>query len=99
LRREIDLVFSQGKRIEGASLTVIVKRGDKPFPRLAITVPKRLGNSVQRNRWKRLIREAFRVNQDRIPKGVDIIVMPRHLPNRLKMQDISKELLGLICRS
>lgn len=45
--------------------------------RLGITIPKKTGSAVLRNRWKRWIREAFRLQRERIPGGLDIIVRPK----------------------
>jgi ribonuclease P protein component len=48
-----------------------------PYPRLGLSVSKRLGGAVVRNRWKRLLREAFRQVRPQLPVGVDLIVIPR----------------------
>jgi ribonuclease P protein component len=45
--------------------------------RLGVTIPKKTGNAVVRNRWKRWIREAFRTQQVRIPSGFDYVVRPK----------------------
>ena len=45
--------------------------------RLGITIPKKVGCAVTRNRWKRLIRESFRTQQDKIPTGYDYVIRPR----------------------
>jgi len=45
--------------------------------RIGITIPKKTGNAVQRNRWKRLIRESFRVQQAALPVGYEFIVRPK----------------------
>ena len=45
--------------------------------RLGITIPKKTGNAVVRNHWKRLIRESFRTQVAKLPPGVDIIVRPK----------------------
>ena len=45
-----------------------------PAPRLGCTVPKVVGNAVERNRLKRLIREAFRRTRDRLPEGCVLVV-------------------------
>jgi ribonuclease P protein component len=47
------------------------------LPRLGITIPKKTGPAVTRNRWKRWIREAFRTQRERCPRGVDIIIRPK----------------------
>jgi ribonuclease P protein component len=45
--------------------------------RLGVTIPKKTGNAVARNQWKRLIRESFRTQRSTIPDGFDIVVRPK----------------------
>jgi len=47
------------------------------YPRLGISASRRLGGAVVRNRWKRLLREAFRLRRAELPEGIDLIVIPR----------------------
>jgi ribonuclease P protein component len=56
-------------------LTVFAAPNDCEHARLGISVGKSCGNAVVRNRLKRLLREAFRQNQGRIPAGFDYVVM------------------------
>jgi ribonuclease P protein component len=46
-------------------------------PRLGLSVSRKVGGAVVRNRWKRLIREAFRLSREQLPGGIDLIVIPR----------------------
>lgn len=45
--------------------------------RLGLTVPRRVGNAVRRNRIKRLLREAFRLSQHELPGALDVVVVVR----------------------
>lgn len=45
--------------------------------RLGLSVSKKVGNAVVRNRWKRRIREAFRRNRRQLPQSVDLVCIPR----------------------
>jgi len=60
------------------------KSADRPgFTRAALTRlglsvgKKKVGSAVQRNRWKRLLREAFRLQQAKLPTGMDLVAVPQ----------------------
>lgn len=74
--RQFERIFANGRRGGAARFTVLVLENEYPHPRLGVSVPKRFGNAVARNRVKRLIREAFRLTQNQMPH-VDIVCVPR----------------------
>ncbi len=79
LRRQhqFDAVY-RGKHYAGDGVLVIRGiRNDAGRTRLGLSVSKKVGNAVVRNRWKRIIREAFRQQQIEIPQGLDIVVRPK----------------------
>jgi len=74
-----------------------VANGGRPT-RLGLAIGRKVGNAVRRNRIKRLIREAFRLNQHRFPDGLDLIVVVRK-GARLTHETISASLCGLVARA
>ncbi len=71
-------VMDNGRRFSNGVLTLFMARNDCDYSRLGVSVGKSRGNAVVRNRLKRLMREAFRQNQNQIPAGYDYVLMISH---------------------
>ncbi|HEY5260467.1 MAG TPA: ribonuclease P protein component, partial [Rhabdochlamydiaceae bacterium] len=62
-----------------------------PYRLLGVTASKRFGNAVARNRFKRLIREAFRIQQYLLPPGLIINASPRLNDSMPTFQEILED--------
>lgn len=92
-RAEYLSIQSRGARVNTDCLVFVLTRREEgaPLTRLGITASRKIGNAVQRNRAKRLIREAFRDVFGELPAALDIVVIVRRPLGERKLADILGE--------
>lgn len=81
------------RRVVGKHLCFDLRPAAKGQSRLGITASGRFGSSCERNRFKRLVREAFRLHP---PVSFDIHVIPRQLAKGARLSDIASEFERLL---
>ena len=74
---EFQAVYRNGKSKANRCFVMIVKKNDASSNRIGISVSKKVGNSIVRHRLTRLIRESYRLQEDRFQHGLDIVVIAR----------------------
>lgn len=95
LKKQSDFqkLFGRGKRAFSPSLTLVY------FPakelKMGVSVGKRHGKSVQRNRIKRLVREAFRLSREEIKGTYHIVILPK-VRDHYAFQEMKTDLLSMI---
>tara|TARA_R110002111_G_scaffold2705_4_gene17995 strand:+ start:99184 stop:99546 length:363 start_codon:yes stop_codon:yes gene_type:complete len=70
-------IYSARQRAGDQNILVFAVKNRLDQSRLGVSVSRKNGNAVKRARKKRLIREAFRLVQHQLPRGLDLIVVPR----------------------
>jgi len=91
--REFQRVSREGKRLVGKFLCVDCRPA--PQLKLGISAPARYGSSPERNRFKRLIREAFRLSYSVLPP-LELNVIPRQSAKGARCADIVDELVRIL---
>ena len=100
-RSEFLRVQRRGRRLTTRSLIILVHPGPKGTTRIGIATSKKLGNSVVRNRLKRVIREVFRKNRALFPDSSDVVVIPKRVRHEVgynllveELEELSRRVTG-----
>ncbi|HNT57455.1 MAG TPA: ribonuclease P protein component [Syntrophales bacterium] len=92
-RKEFNQAFQTGTRYDSKNFIVFVSQNPLGLRRLGLTVSRKVGKAVKRNRMKRLLREFFRLNKEKMPDSKDILVVVRkRASHRLGYEDVRREL-------
>lgn len=92
-RADFVRVQQQGRRVHTAHFVMLLLRSRMEGLRLGVTVGKRVGCAVQRNRVKRLVREVFRRNKLLFPRDCDVVLVARPGADALDYASVLGELV------
>ncbi len=98
-RKEIDRVFAEGKGCADGLIAVRAVPNGLEFSRIVACVGTKLGNSAERNRVRRTIKEVFRLSKEELPKGLDVVVMPRKRGMGVGAEEARKSLQKLLWKA
>ena len=94
---EFRRVYQKGKSAVGGGLVVYCRRNNRGTNRLGLTASVKLGNAVFRNRARRRLREVYRLNQDKLRQGYDVILVARGRTGSMPWKELNTAFLRL-CR-
>ena len=92
---EFKKVYQFGKSYANKYLVMYIHKNEMNKNRLGISVSKKVGNSVVRHRIARLLRESFRLNDEKFHSGWDMVVVARVGAKGKNYSDIESALLHL----
>ncbi len=94
------MVFQHGKSSANRQFIVykLPKEGQRSF-RVGISVSKKIGNAVTRNRVKRLIREAVASLEDAIQAELDLVVIARQGTEEMSFESLRSSLVHVMKRA
>lgn len=92
---EFRRVYSKGNYSAGRHMVLYSLSNNSAINRLGITASKKIGNSVSRNRVRRLIKESYRLQGDTFKRGHDIVFVARIADKNTGLAEISREMEAL----
>ncbi len=90
--RDFLYLYKKGKFFAGRIMVVHCKPNNSKINRLGVSVSKKVGNSVRRNRVRRLIKENYRLMEESIIPGNNIIIVYRNLKEIPECAAFKKEM-------
>lgn len=91
---EFDRVYRQGTAYRGKLFSVHAFPNDLGNPRLGLSVSKKVGNAVVRNKVRRRMKEIFHANMEYmegLPSGLDLVVSARPVSSGASFQELERE--------
>lgn len=92
-------VYEEGRKTQFRYFTAFVLTKPADGTRIGITTTRKMGNSVERNRVRRLVREAFRRNKWLVPHGVDIVINAKRSLVEAAYSDFEVEFITFLQRT
>ena len=88
-------VYRKKRSMANRLLIIYILENKYEYNRVGFTVSKKVGKSVIRNRVKRLLRESYRLNEEKILQGYDIIFIARNMASKASYREIENAMMHL----
>lgn len=91
--RDFQQVYRRGRSVANRYIVLYVLENGQDRNRLGISVSKKVGNSVVRHHLTRLIRESYRLNEEKFRRGLDLVVVLRTTAREIGYREAESALL------
>lgn len=98
-KKDFSRIYSKGKSIGDRYIVLFFKRNNLDYYRKAFLASKKVGNSVKRNRARRLMKESVRLLEFDLPKGYDYIFIARNTIDGKSYSEVSRSIKLALKRS
>jgi ribonuclease P protein component len=95
-RRQFVEVYNRGRKARRSAFTVFGLANDLEHCRLGLTVTRRIGNAVERNRIKRILRDAFRRHREELQVPMDLVINAYSAVLEMPFEQLQHEMLGAV---
>ena len=89
-------IYAGRRMLRNRNLTIYWRPTDARSSRIGLSVGRRVGDAVRRNRCKRVLREVFRMHGDAIPAKVDLVFIPRPIADAFQTKAMRSSFLHLM---
>ncbi|MBQ7794470.1 MAG: ribonuclease P protein component [Clostridia bacterium] len=86
-------MYGRAKSVVCRNIVVYLRRNKLDVNRLGLTCTKTVGKAVERNRAKRLMKEAYRLSEHRLKSGFDCIIVARTRAKDAKLCEVQKDFI------
>lgn len=89
---DFDKIYKNGSSVGDRYVVIFHRKNNLGYNRTGFLASKKVGNSVKRNRARRLMKESYRNIGSMLPSGYDFIIIARNTINEKKCIDVEKSL-------
>lgn len=98
-QKDFSTIYKRGKSLGGKHVVLFYRKNGLGYNRLGFLASKKVGNSVVRNRARRLMKESFRKAEPNLQSGYDLIMIARNGIQLVKCDDVYRSLSSLFKRA
>lgn len=101
LRKKSDFsaIYNKGKSVGERYVVLFFRKNNLPYNRMGFLASKKVGNSVERNRARRLMKESFRQLEEGLIEGRDYIFIARNTIGNTSMEEVKKSMYIAVKKS